>query len=126
MSLHRSNCGFHSGAYLQRGRGLGGIFRSFYSKLVPVLKTVGNIILESPVTQNVLEAAKNSAVNAGLNIAAETLAGGKVRKAVKRNFALAKQEIEGALLSGVRRVKKRKKIEETPTVFDDDELELSD
>ena len=133
MSLHRS-CSFHAGAYVQRGRGYGGTLWSLYTRLIPTLKSAGTKILESPVTQNILETAKNSAVNVGLNIAADTLGGQKVKKNLKRNLSHAKREIESALISGIgstikanfkgRGGAKRRKQE--VDVFDDDELSMSE
>lgn len=127
MSHHRNTCSLHTGAYVQRGRGIGGTFWSLYSKVIPKVKTGANAILESPVTQNILEAARDSAVDIGLNIAVDSLSGVKFNKAVKRSLSIAKDEV----IQTIRNKNKRKRIAKKPTkisrdIFYEDSSELSE
>lgn len=127
MSHYRNSCSLHTGAYIQRGRGVGGTFWSLYSKLVPKLKTGASIILESPITQNILETARDSAVDIGVKIAADTLSGVKFNKAVKRNLSIAKNEIAETLASAIKKKKvSKKRAPISRDIFFDDSSDLSD
>jgi outer membrane biosynthesis protein TonB len=66
---------YHRGPYIQRGRGIGSIFRSIGQFVLPAVSTLGKNLLSSPITKSVLKTVKNSAIDAGLNLAADTLAG---------------------------------------------------
>jgi hypothetical protein len=89
---------FHRGNYIQRGRGLGG----FLSSLLTGAKEVGRKILSSPITKNVMNAAKKSAIEAGIAVATDTLKGKKkFSKSVKDNVNVAKSAIADAVESSV-------------------------
>lgn len=93
---------------LQYGRGSGGILRSLYNGTAPTvktIKTIGSAILSSPVTQTVLnstsDAIKEVALDAGLNIVKDALAGEKVSESVASNMNAAKHQIGHAILDNI-------------------------
>ena len=82
------------GSYGRRGAGIGSIFSSLFSHLVPVVKTalgIGRRALASPAGQQLAKAAKRSAMQAGLNLVGNTLQGEDVATSAKREIAKARQ-----------------------------------
>ena len=72
--------------YYDRGEGIGSIFRSLYSTMVPLVKSVfriGKKALRTPVGQAVKKAAKRTAMKAGLQVVDDALQGRNVLKAAK-------------------------------------------
>lgn len=100
---------FHRGKYLQRGRGIGSVLASFFNTVLPVAKSIGQSIINSPLTKQVLTTAKNSAIDAGLNIAADALSGENIGRTVKKNLAQAGENIGQTIRAPKRRA------EPTPT-----------
>lgn len=100
---------YHRGLYVQRGRGLGNIFSSIFRAVAPTLAGIGKSIIKSPITKNLLSTAKKSAVNAGLNLVSDTLAGENVGRSLKRSANRARVDFIDVIESG-RNKKKRSKI----------------
>jgi hypothetical protein len=97
---------FHRGNYIQRGRGLG----SFLGSLLTGAKEVGRKIISSPIAQDVLKAAKKSAIEAGINVATDTLRGKKkFSSSVRDNLSVAKSAIADAIESSTNPPKNKKK-----------------
>ena len=74
--------------YLMRGAGIGSIFSNIFRGLVPILGkliTVGKQSAKSEIGKSVIKAAKRSALDAGLNIAHDTLKGKKLKDVGKEN-----------------------------------------
>ena len=93
----------HSELYHMRGSGIGGIFSSIFRTLVPIAKTIfgiGKRAASSPVGQQVLKAAKRSAVKAGLDIAQDALAGENVGKSIKKRAKQAGNQLLEDIESG--------------------------
>jgi len=69
--------GYHSSShYEMRGSGIGSIFSNIFRKIVPFAKSlfgIGKKVVSSTTGQQVLKAAKRTAIDAGLNIAHDTL-----------------------------------------------------
>lgn len=75
--------------YYNRGDGIGSIFRSLYSTVVPIVKSafrIGKKAMATPVGQAVKKAAKRTAMSAGLNVVNSALDGERVDKAIKREL----------------------------------------
>lgn len=83
----------HRGPYIQRGRGLGNIFASFFRAVLPAMKNVGKSVLKSSLTKDVLKTAREGALNAGINLMADTITGDNVVDNLKRNVAITRQEV---------------------------------
>jgi hypothetical protein len=84
------------GSYGRRGAGIGSIFSSLFSRLVPIVKTalgVGRRALASQAGQKLAKAAKRSAMTAGLNVVGDALAGEHVGKSAKREIAKARADM---------------------------------
>lgn len=100
--IHRSDryvmrgSGFHtSSQYEMRGSGIGSIFSNIFRKIIPFAKRLfgfGKQVIQSPTGQQVLKAAKRTAVDAGLNIAHNTLNGVPLGKAAKQGMKKAKTD----------------------------------
>jgi hypothetical protein len=101
----------HRGRYLQRGRGVGSVLSSFFKTIFPFAKSVGRSVAKSPLTKKVLTSAKNSAIDAGLNIAADALSGENVGAAVKKGFKEGGKNVASVIRSRPKRaavVKKKR------------------
>lgn len=96
--------------YIQRGRGIGGILSSLFKAIFPAVKAVGKALVKSPITKQIVTAAKNQAIDAGLNIAADTLSGENVGQSVLHRLGIASKEVG----KSVRPTKRRKKPLPTP------------
>jgi len=135
MACH-NNLSFNRTAQSQRGRGVGNILRSLYSKVTPALKTVKAKVLNSPITKTALNTVKDIATNASLNVLKDTLRGEDPLKSVQNNANVAKRKISKALMKQLyeqagkgrkrkrladndKRAVKKRKIE---FVFDDDSV----
>jgi hypothetical protein len=129
----------HRGPYLQKGRGFGSMFASLFKSAVPALKLLGTRILGSSITKSIGKTLAHSALQGGLNIAADTLSGRKkLKDSFSHNVGEAKKDMaktlraEAVIRKGslkrkdppvktkvaVRRGKKKK---HKPSVFEDDE-----
>jgi hypothetical protein len=78
--------------YYNRGDGVGSIFRSLYSTVVPLVKSafrIGKKALATPVGQAVKKAAKRTAMRAGLNVVNDALAGENIIKSTKKQLKSA-------------------------------------
>jgi len=93
----------------QCGRGVGGVLRSLYTHMLPVIKSTGAKILSAPITKSVLQTAKKSAVDAGIRIAKDTLEGKKLSKSLGSNLNIAKEEISDAIKTSLNIRKGRKR-----------------
>ena len=82
------------GSYGRRGAGIGSIFSSLFSRLVPIVKTalgVGRRALASQAGQQIAKAAKRSAMQAGLSVVGDALRGDNVAESAKREIAKARK-----------------------------------
>lgn len=77
---------YHKRRYVQHGRGVGSIFRSLLSTVLPALKTLGKEIITSPITKKALHTIKKKALNAGLKIAKDTLHGENVGQSITKKL----------------------------------------
>jgi hypothetical protein len=98
----------HSGDYIQRGRGIGSFFKALLRGFAPVLKS----IIKSPVTKKIVTAAKDNAIEAGLNIASDALQGKSIGESIESNVLSAADKVVGKAreaVSGRKKPNKRKK-----------------
>ena len=91
----------HRGPYVQRGRGIGGVLSSMFKSVVPALQVFGKNLLASPTTQDILKTAKESSLQAGLNIAKDTLRGKNFGESFKENVSTAKKAVTDSLMSAL-------------------------
>lgn len=86
-----------------RGSGIGSIFSSVFRTLIPIAKSIFGITKKaaaSPIGQQVMRAAKRSAVKAGIDLAQDTLAGENVGKSIKKRARQAGRQVLEDLESG--------------------------
>lgn len=122
---------YHRGQYLQRGRGIGGLFASLFRWLKPIIPTIfkaGKKALKDPAVSTALKSVKNEAiaastraVNKGLkNIAPPSTAKKPVKmKQPKPKTAVPKgaKRVVTSLKSNV--IPKKLKKNENSSIFDD-------
>jgi hypothetical protein len=94
---------FHRGAYHQRGRGLGSMFAGLARTVFPILKSLGKSIISSPTTKEILKSAKKSAINAGLDLAADTLSGKNIKQSVKHRGSEAVKRVGNTVSQQIKR-----------------------
>ena len=73
---------------MQRGGGVGSIFSSIYSSVVPLVRSA----LKSQVGQSLLKDAKSTAVRAGLDVVGDALDGENVLESTKRHMKQARSD----------------------------------
>lgn len=120
---------YHRGAYIQRGRGLGGIFAGLMKFLIPALKASTKVAVKTVAKQGkkaitsraaqslakkALKTAKKNALKAGLNLAGNALKGENVKEGLSKDIQAAKRDL-GVILTktaektGEKKRRKRKR-----------------
>lgn len=92
----------HRGAFLQRGRGIGSIFASLFKAVVPAFKSIGRAIIKSPITKSALSTAKNKAIDAGIQIAADALSGENIGQSISKNLKTVSSAIGDDVVSSLK------------------------
>ena len=97
---------FSGGQVLQKGRGIGGLLRLMKSVFAPVVKSVSRGVVSAAKSEGgkkLLNVLKEQAVNASMNIAADTLRGADLKdsfkkeaKSLKRNVATTIDDIQNS------------------------------
>ena len=81
------NYNVYQGRFVQRGNGLGSIFSGFMRYVMPAAKFFGKKIISSPITKNIVNTAKKSAIQAGLSTVQDIMSGENVGQSLKRNLS---------------------------------------
>lgn len=76
-----------------------------FKGVVPAAKLMGRTVYDSPITKQVLETAKRSALEAGLNVATDALEGKNVKVSLKGNMTAAKKKVSDSLVSALKRAR---------------------
>lgn len=71
----------HRGRYVQSGNGFGGFLGNIFRKVWPVISNIFNSAPVKKVTSDV----KDSAINAGLNLASDIIHGENVKESLEKN-----------------------------------------
>jgi hypothetical protein len=106
--------------YYNRGQGVGSLLSSLYSTMVPLVKSalrIGSKALNSPVGRAVKEAAKRTALEAGMNVVNAGLEGKNVLASAKQELSKARTSFKdrlknipiGGRAGGAKKKKKTKK-----------------
>jgi hypothetical protein len=98
----------------QRGKGIGSIFSSIYSSVVPLIKSalrIGKNVAATPVGRSIVKEAKKTAMKAGLNVVNDALRGENVFQSTKRELRSAGRR---ALNLGAQEVQNRTRPSSTP------------
>ena len=77
---------FQGGEHLQRGRGIGGIFRFLKSIFAPAAKTVGKSIVgavKSSTGKKILNVLKDQVIDSSVNLAQDVLKGNDIKTSLK-------------------------------------------
>ena len=77
---------FNGGERLQRGRGIGGIFRFLKSIFAPAAKTVGKSIIgavKSSSGKKILNVLKDQVIDSSVNLAQDVLKGNDIKKSLQ-------------------------------------------
>ena len=95
------------GFYLQSGSGLGNFLGTAFKTIAPHVKAIGEKVIASPVVKDVLSTAKKSALDAGLQLAADTLKG--KNKNLGEKLGNAKQQIADTIENSMSTSSSRKR-----------------
>jgi len=114
-----------AGRVIQRGHGLGNIFASLFRRLLPAVKNLGRKIISSPITKNILDSAKKSAIKAGIHTAQDVLSGENVGETLKKNIKQVGSDVRDAAIQEIagtqegngrrRRSRRLKALKKTPS-----------
>ena len=105
---------YHKGILLQKGRGIGGVFNSFFRTLLPigklVLKSSPKIIkstARSPLGRKLRKSAKKVALNTAKNL----IESGDIKQTLNKSIEDSKQEVSNALNSSKSSRKRKENIQ---------------
>ena len=97
---------YHRGPEIQRGTGIGSVFAAIARTVTPFLRMIGVVgkrAITSSAGKAVVDAAKQSAIHAGISLAADTLKGKNPKASAKRRLDTARNEISAALSKTIRK-----------------------
>ena len=89
---------FHGGERIQRGRGIGGLFR-IASKLFKPLASLAGQAVKSPAGKKIVNAVKNQAIDSSINLAKDLASGKSVRESLKDEFENVKENTKRKVLT---------------------------
>ena len=89
---------FHGGERIQRGRGIGGLFR-IASKLFKPLASLAVKAVKSPAGKKIVNAVKNQAIDSSINLAKDLAGGKSVRESLKDEFENVKENTKRKVLT---------------------------
>ena len=100
---------FVGGEQLQRGRGIGGIFRFIKSIFAPAVKTVGKSVVgavKSTTGKKILNVLKDQAIDTSMNLAQDVLKGNNVKSSLQDEVNDLKTNLS-SLINELRKNRKR-------------------
>ena len=100
---------FVGGEQLQRGRGIGGIFRFIKSIFAPAVKTVGKSVVgavKSTTGKKILNVLKDQAIDTTMNLAQDVLKGNNVKSSLQDEVNDLKTNLS-SLITELRKTRKR-------------------
>lgn len=100
---------FVGGEQLQRGRGIGGIFRFIKSIFAPAVKTVGKSVVgavKSTTGKKILNVLKDQAIDTTMNLAQDVLKGNNVKSSLQDEVNDLKTNLS-SLINELRKTRKR-------------------
>ena len=89
---------FHGGQRIQRGRGIGGLFR-IASKLFKPLASLTVKAVKSPAGKQIVNAVKNQAIGSSINVARDLASGKSVKESLKDEFEKVKENTKRKVLT---------------------------
>lgn len=89
---------FHGGQRIQRGRGIGGLFR-IASKLFKPLASLAVKAVKSPAGKQIVNAVKNQAIDSSINVAQDLASGKSVKESLKDEFENVKENTKRKVLT---------------------------
>ena len=89
---------FHGGERIQRGRGIGGLFR-IASKLFKPLASLTVKAVKSPAGKQIVNAVKNQAIDSSINVAKDLASGKSVKESLKDEFENVKENTKRKVLT---------------------------
>lgn len=100
---------FQGGEQLQRGRGIGGIFRFLKSVFTPLAKTVGKQVIgavKSSAGKKIINVLKDQAIDSSMNLAAQAIRGNDIANSLHTEFNDAKSNL-ATTIEDLRQKRKR-------------------
>ena len=92
---------------VQRGRGIGSILSSIFSKIAPIARTILNVgrrVVKTKPVQEVLKSAKSEALKTGVQIADDALQGKNIGESIKSNAETAAKSIAQSALGEAKKM----------------------
>ncbi len=117
------NKAYYRSSYVQKGYGLGGIFRSVAKLFRPIARNIRRTI-DRPEVKNVLKTMGKETIDAGGELLLDSIKGKDVRPTLDKRIKIAKQRIANSIEEGIN-MRKRAQKSRQYTRLDDDEF-LSD
>ena len=102
---------FKGGNILQKGRGIGGLFRVASSLFKPLLRTVGSTALKvarSDVGKAIGETVKEQAISSAKNIALDTIRGENIEDSLRNEVVNVRKRVADGFENVISKPKKRK------------------
>ena len=103
---------YHSGARIQRGRGIGSILSGLFRSVLPAVSRAGlrtaKRIVQSDVAKDIGRQMKDVAARSAVNMTLDTLEGKNVGESLQNQLNSAKKEISSSLRKSISR--KRSKV----------------
>ena len=100
---------FVGGEQLQRGRGIGGLFRLLKSVFSPFVKTVGKSIIgvaKSSSGKKIMNVLKDQAIDSSMNLAAQAIRGNNLKATLNDELNDAKNNLSSTI-DDIRKNRKR-------------------
>ena len=100
---------FQGGEHLQRGRGIGGIFRFLKSIFAPAVKTVGKSIIgavKSSSGKKILNVLKDQVIDSSVNLAQDVLKGNDIKTSLQDEVNDLKTSVS-SVIAELRKNRKR-------------------
>ena len=102
---------YHSGARIQRGRGIGSILSGLFRTVLPAVSRAGlrtaKRIVQSDVAKDIGRQMKDVAARSAVNMALDTLDGQNVGESLQNQLNSAKRDISSTLRKSIARKRSR-------------------
>lgn len=107
------------GSRMQRGHGIGGLFKGLFKSVKPLLKSGMKTV--APILKKGARAVGKQAFDSGMNLASDLLEGRNIKTAVRKRAIEARDQLKRKALQNLgppgKRIKKRK--QRAKDIFDD-------
>ena len=108
------------GTRIQKGHGIGGLFRGLFKSVKPLLKSGMNNI--KPILKKGVKFVGQQALDSGMNLASDLLKGRNIKTAARQRAIEARDQLKRKALHSLgppgKRIKRRKSFNRAKDIFD--------